>query len=101
MTLENKQLTLKNILIGAGLIASSGLVGLSVWVYDYHQSFVTHEQMSIDRLNARLSFSRVLVTMYELKGKKNLSETQLAQYTRENETLIALRAKKAELIGTP
>jgi hypothetical protein len=95
------ELSLKNILIGAGLVASSGLVGLSVWVYDYHQNFVTQEQVSIDRLNDRLSNSRVLVTMYELKGITKLTEMQKAQYQRENDTLKALRTKKAELIGEP
>ena len=93
--------SIKNILIGAGLVASSGLVGLSVWMLEYQNQFVTHEQQSINRLNTRLSASRILVTMYELKGKKNLTETQLAEYQRENDTLKALKIKKAELIGVP
>lgn len=97
----SNNLSLKNILIGTGLIASSGLVGLSVWVFDYHQTFVTHEQLSVDRLNVRLSSVKVLVTMYELKGLANLSEAQTAQYERENDTLKTLRAKKSELIGMP
>ena len=92
----NISLDIKVISTIIGILA--GISGFGAWVYTYHTTLATKEDVYLDGLDNKISNVETNVLIYQLMGEGQLDAASKGRYERARKRLTSLEAQRDKSI---
>lgn len=70
------------------------LSGFGVWMFNYHGTLATKQDVNMDNLDSRISDVETVVLIYTLIGVDKLDPVSKGRYKRANARLVNLEAER-------
>jgi len=75
------------------------LSSFGTWVYNYHTTLATKQDVNMNNLDGRISDVETVVLIYTLIGIENLDPVSKNRYVRANARLVNLEAERDKVLG--
>ena len=91
------QIPINKIATVLGILTTFSVAG--IWIYDYHSTLATKEEVHLLSLDTRISVVELVVMGYQSKGLNMLNDLERGRYDRANARLLTLESERVKATG--